>query len=170
MRIKNLNSGAFSLLEVLLASIIFIITIGGLFATLNAVRAPVSEKENALAAAIYGKQVLDALRSQVNTVSYFTCSSGAGTVGSPCTDFSLYLGNHQVSPIDPKLTSANVNMPSVLTGLNHTLNYTVYCADGSGSTYTACSTPCSGTCSISGCGGLNADDVPHGVALCITSS
>ena len=76
-----------------MAAIIFVLTIAGLFATLNAVRAPVANKENALAAAVFGKQVLEALRSTVNAGA----SSNYYLVCSPtCTDFSLALGPHAV--------------------------------------------------------------------------
>lgn len=142
---KNLNNTAFSLLEVLLASIIFIIAIGGIFATLNAVRTPVTAKTNALTAAVFGKQVLEALRSDVSdaaTANFYTDSncSGAPIV---CTDFSLAEGNHYV-------TSANLpsglTWPTVLQTANTVpckvtsalcLQYTVTCADGSTS-------PCTG--------------------------
>jgi Tfp pilus assembly protein PilV len=138
--IKNLNNTAFSLLEILLASIIFIITIGGIFATLNAVRVPVADKESALTAAVFGKQVLEALRSQVSDQAsanfYVTCS---GT----CADFSLALGTHQISVAT--LSSVNLTWPQVLvTGENGNhpngnppvLNYNVSCADGSSCTNT----------------------------------
>lgn len=130
MRIKILNNTAFSLLEILLASIIFIISVGGIFATLNAVRAPVVAKENALTAAIYGKQVLEALRSQVTnpqgpSTLFFTCSS----VTVPCPDFALSVGAHQVTAA--QLALAGIPMPAVVNTANGgVLNFTVTCADG----------------------------------------
>ena len=86
MRIKNLNNTAFSLLEILLAAIIFVISIGGIFATLNAVRAPVANKESALTAAVFGKQVLEALRSQVNAAATQLITALLFRTAS-CTDF-----------------------------------------------------------------------------------
>jgi Tfp pilus assembly protein PilV len=134
MRIRNLNDTAFTLLEVLLSSIIFVISVAGVFATLNAVRAPVANKERALAAAILGKQVLETLRSSVSEQSsanfYVTCS---GT----CTDFSLALGTHQISVAT--LSSVNLTWPQVLNSAPYpdgnppVLSYTVSCADGSSS-------------------------------------
>ncbi len=133
MRMKNLNNTAFSLLEILLASIIFIISIGGIFATLNAVRAPVANKENALTAAVFGKQVLETLRSSVNAGTYYAICSLF--VSGACVDFSLYLGLHHVTlppPGQPQLT-----WPSTDLSQNNTyLTYTVSCADG---TTTTCS-------------------------------
>ena len=132
MRIKNLNNKAFSLLEILLASIIFIITVAGIFATLSAVRTPVADRESALTAAVFGKQVLENLRSQVNAASsayYYSCSAG----GSPCPDFALSLGAHQIS--QATLTTYGLSWPASLTaangGASPVLKYTVVCADGS---------------------------------------
>src|SRR5208283_5404612 len=66
MRITHLRKTAFTLLEVLLASIIFIVSVLGVFSTLSAVRQPVMEKERGLTAAVFGQQLLEYLRSQVN--------------------------------------------------------------------------------------------------------
>ena len=66
MRITHLRKTAFTLLEVLLASIIFIVSVLGVFSTLSAVRQPVLQKERALTAAVFGQQFLEGLRSQVN--------------------------------------------------------------------------------------------------------
>jgi Tfp pilus assembly protein PilV len=132
MRMKNLNNTAFSLLEILLASIIFIISIGGVFATLNAVRVPVANKENALSAAVFGKQVLEALRSQVSEQAGLNFYTNCGT---GCTDFSLALGTHNVT--HTTLSAAGLAWPSALIAANNScdaqgcLIYTVSCADGS---------------------------------------
>ena len=141
MCIKNLNKSAFSLLEILLASVIFVITTGGLFVTLSAVRRPVADKESALIAAVFGKQVLEALRSYVDGRSganYYTtdasCSAGS------CTDFSLALGTHYVSPSVlstatglswPTTALSNQNSCSTPSIPSSCLVYTVSCSDGS---------------------------------------
>ena len=119
---KNLNKTAFSLLEILLASIIFIISIGGIFATLNAVRAPVANKESALASAVFGKQVLETLRAQVNAATYYNgCSVGT----SPCPDFSLSLGAHLVTSLPVGLAWPSTALSSANSS---GLSYTVSCA------------------------------------------
>jgi len=127
---KNLNNTAFSLLEVLLASIIFIISIGGIFATLNAVRTPVSNKENALSAALFGKQVLEALRSQVTQqalANFYACSVNQ----NPCPDFALSVGQHQISAAT--LATVGLSWPSTAlsTANGNVVTYTAACADGS---------------------------------------
>lgn len=122
------------MLEVLLASLIFVISIAGIFGTLTYVRKPVANRQGALAAAVFGKQVLEALRAQVSMASaanYYSCS----VVSSSCPDFGLSLGLHSVSIATlaangltwpPALTANNIN------GNPAVLNYTVICADGSG--------------------------------------
>ena len=125
MRIKDLNNIAFTLLEVLLAAIIFVITISGLFVTLNAMRAPVANKETALTAAVFGKQVLEALRDQVSTASaanYNTCSSVNASDGS-CADFSLSLqttalAKHEVN--HTTLATYGLTWPTSLASSNTT--------------------------------------------------
>jgi len=125
---KNLNNKAFSLLEILLSSIIFIITVGGVFATLNAVRIPVANKENALTAAIFGKQVLECLRSQVDARTYYNSCS---VVQSPCPDFSLSVGSHLV-PTTTLNTTEGLYWPTGFAAVNpNGLSYSVVCADGS---------------------------------------
>ena len=120
---KNLNNTGVTLLEILLASIIFVISVAGIFATLSAVRSPVGNKENALAAALFGKQVLETLRTEVNagTATYY------GICAGNCATVDLKLGNHSVT-----LPASGLSWPTAdLSANNATLKYTVFCADGS---------------------------------------
>jgi len=137
MRIKIINNSAFSLLEILMAAIIFIVSVAGIFATLNAVRGPVIAKENQLAASVFGKQVLEALYSQVTAGGTFY--TACATAGNPCPNFDLSVGIHQVPSGN---LPSNVTWPTALTaqvngvypnGNPPVLNYTVSCA-GSGNT------------------------------------
>ena len=140
MRILTLNKAAFSLLEILLASIIFIISVAGLFATLNGVRAPVINKESELAAAVFSKQVLEALYSQVNADTYNNpCGSNNANVS--CADFSLSVGVHNVALPWPQNCGQGANPPCVLNWPSTALSnanliggqpyvaYTVSCGD-----------------------------------------
>jgi len=137
MQIKKLNKTAFTLLEVLLAAIIFIISIGGLFATLNAVRSPVTQKENALSAAITGQQVLNYLRSQVNAQTYYNGCSLPLDASNNCPALDLSTGPHLVP--SGILTGVGISWPNNLSILNATgLNYTVLCADGSSGAAATC--------------------------------
>jgi type II secretory pathway pseudopilin PulG len=141
MRIKNLNNSAFSLLEILLAAIIFLASVAGVFATLNAVRGPVANKENALAAAVFGKQALEALFSQVENPTYYnSCTDFNGGDGT-CSDFSLAVGTHEVTTLGagwpaglawPAILSASNTCPNVAPPVaSGCLSYIVACADGS---------------------------------------
>lgn len=137
MRCQVDNRVGFTLVEILMAAIIFVISVAGIFATLNAVRVPVANKENQLIATVFGKQVLEALRSQVNNTRFYntTCSDrGSGE----CQDFSFYLGRHLVPT--SALLSVGLNWPSALSTCNTSgLSYKVSCADGSGSAGQLCS-------------------------------
>jgi len=127
----NLNSRGVTLLEILLASVIFVVSVAGIFATLNAVRTPVVNKENALSAAVFGKQVLDTLRSVVSAGG----TSFYGICAGNCTTFDLQLGPHQVAAATlavygitwPTTDLINANQVAGVT----TLSYSVSCADGS---------------------------------------
>jgi len=137
-----MDAAAFTLIEVLMASIIFILTVGGVFATLNAVRAPVAQNVLAVSASTLGKQVLEALHSQVNTLSgagqyYGLCT--ALNADNSCPDFSLSLGQHKVPvanvpginlntlPSDFASSNPDTNNPANLNGV---VGYTVSCSGG----------------------------------------
>lgn len=133
------KNSAFTLLEVLLAAIIFVITISGVFETLSVMRTPVVNQESSLEATVFGKQVLEALRSKVDASSnaYFYQCSNAGA--NPCPDFGLSIGQHSVNeatllnqgglswPTDNNNALKNANMVNGVA----ILNYTVTCADNS---------------------------------------
>jgi hypothetical protein len=134
MWIKNLKNTAFTLLEVLLASIIFIISIAGVFATLNVVRTPVGGKEKALAAAILSKQIFEGLRSAVDedpALKFYTDCPPGNCIDNKLT---LALGTHLLTFPVP-LQVGTLNMPASLIPSNGpppggSLTYTVQCADG----------------------------------------
>jgi len=129
MRIKNLNNTGFTLLEILLAAIIFVITVAGLFATLNAVRRPVIDKESALDASNFGKQVLESLRSKVDASTYYN-PCVAVNPDNTCGDFSLSLGNHEVPQGNLPQDLGQSWQSSVLPGSNpNGVSYAVSCAD-----------------------------------------
>lgn len=129
MRIKDLNNRAFSLLEILLSAVIFMISVAGVFITLNAVRGPVANKENALTGAVFSKQVLQALYSKVDAGTW-----NSNCNNNPCSAFDLSEGTHQVPlPVNglnwPSTAFSNANKVNG----NPVLTYVVTCADGSGS-------------------------------------
>jgi Tfp pilus assembly protein PilV len=110
MQITNLTKSAFTLLEVLLASVIFVISVAGVFATLSAVRQPVLQKERSLTAAVFGQQELEILRSQVNA-NNIDPATGNYIAGNP-----LAVGSHALAPVFDQ------------NGTKYTISYTVSCA------------------------------------------
>lgn len=138
MRMKKYKNTAFSLLEILLAAVIFILSVAGIFVTLNAVRNPVINKENALTSANFGKEILEALRSQVDARTYYAACQTNND--GKCGDFSLYLGPHEVAvggtywPAGlswPSTAIAKMNTCPAIPGPNGgCLVYTVSCGDG----------------------------------------
>jgi Tfp pilus assembly protein PilV len=126
---ENINNVAFSLLEVLLAAIIFVISVAGVFVTLNAVRRPVINKENALKATIFGNQVLESLYSQVSAETW---NNQCAVANGICPEFSLYLGNHQVpeANLPPGLSWPDNSLKAANTACgNGCLVYRVSCGD-----------------------------------------
>jgi len=116
MQITNLTKRAFTLLEVLLAAVIFVVSVAGIFATLSAVRVPVHQKERALTAAVFGQQVLEGLRSQVS-------ASQINNVSPVCYNYTnqLIFGGPW-----PAGTQKDQN------GTTYSMNYTVSCASPGG--------------------------------------
>ncbi len=136
------NNTAFTLLEILLASVIFVVSVAGVFATLNAVRTPVTTKETAVTVAIFQKQVTEALYTNVDSgknqqnqnMYYGTCTDINNVVQNPCPQFTLTLGEHQVS--SATLQQLGITWPASLQGVNNIcgaagcLDYCVTCDTG----------------------------------------
>lgn len=122
MRIINLRTTAFTLLEVLLASIIFIVAVLGVFSTLSAVRIPVQQKERALTAAVFGQLALETLRAQVNA------SSTSFDAPSGCYNYTnqLALGAHPTASNPALLSQTDQNVTT------YSMSYTVSCASAGG--------------------------------------
>ncbi|MBF0503742.1 MAG: type II secretion system protein [Candidatus Omnitrophica bacterium] len=125
MRINKINKSAFTLLEILLSAIIFVISVAGIFATLNAVRQPVVQKQRSLTAAILGQQLLESLRTQVDA-SQLT----SGT-------WPLALGLHNTAATFPP----GIPVSQIIQGVTYTFSYTVTCADGSANGCNTADTP-----------------------------
>jgi Tfp pilus assembly protein PilV len=135
MLMKKLNNTGVTLLEILLASVIFVLSVAGIFATLSFVRASVTNKESSLTAALFGKQVLEKLRSAVNMGGanpyYNACTGNA----NPCPDFSLSLLPAGVHRVPSANMPAGLIWPTALKtantfcDANGCLEYTVSCGD-----------------------------------------
>lgn len=128
MRTTNLTKSAFTLLEVLLAAVIFVISVAGVFAALGAMRLPVLQKERSLTAAVFGQQALENLRLQVNAQN-INPATGNYNAGN-----QLAVGAHALAPV----TDQN--------GIQYNMSYTVCCAVSTGFVSAACPAGNSGPC------------------------
>ncbi len=153
-------------MEILLSAVIFIVAVSGVFATLNAVRAPVVTKESNLVAAVFGKQVLEALRTQVTDPQgsaaklYYQCSAGLGA--NPCPDFSLSVGHHEVSAANlTASTNPSLSWPGTITAVN-----TITCNGVANTVCLVYNVTCANGSALSTCGNT---DVAHRVDLNIQS-
>ena len=92
----------FTIVEIIISSLIFSITAVGIFATLAAVRKPSAESQRRVTAAYFGKQVLDDLRSKIDATNWQAGSGG---------------------PLDPTITHPPYT--SFIDGVSYTGTYTV---------------------------------------------
>jgi len=159
MRIINRTRSAFTLLEVLLASMIFIVSVAGVFSTISAVRQPVHAKERALTAAVFGQLALETLRAQVNA------SNIDSTTGQYKTASLLAPGAH---PAGTEATSyASLFSPQDQNGTTYTITYNVCCAV---CTANAATVACPQTSVSSNCPTSNAGPCPADSAVVVTLS
>ncbi len=70
---------AFTIVEVLVAAVIFSITVLGVFSTIAAIRKPAAVSERTLVAAYYGRQVLEDLRAKIDKRDWNTGLLSTGT-------------------------------------------------------------------------------------------
>lgn len=88
----------FTIVEVVMASIIFALTAAGIYTTLSALRQPAGESARDVTAAFLGEQFLQSMR---NEVDQSTWNSGR-----------LTLGNHTETPV-------------IINGITYSIAYTV---------------------------------------------
>lgn len=107
---KN-KTQAFTITEVIIATIIFSLAMAGVFSSIANLRAPSVESSQEVTAAFIGKRVLDDLRSSVNAESWNDPATGKLLPGTtyPITPVVVsgktYNGTYSVSP-DPDGTNA----------------------------------------------------------------
>ncbi|HOW36254.1 MAG TPA: type II secretion system protein [Candidatus Omnitrophota bacterium] len=124
------KKNGFSLVEVIIASVIFIISTVGLFSALSGLRTASGESKKRLFAANYGKQVLEGLRAKVDDRTWNdSCNPGtmdlSVTLPNPCThgpftttvDGTTYTVQYTVTP------QMNPSVPTQEMG--RTINMTV---------------------------------------------
>ncbi len=94
-------------MEVIIATVIFTLTMAGIFASISQLRKPAVDSSREVTAAFLGKQILDDLRSKVDPQTWSTGGLAVGTYGPidvPVGDLT-YTYRYTVSD-DPNATSA----------------------------------------------------------------
>ena len=111
--LKKRKNG-FTLLEVIIAAIIFTITAAGLLTAISMTRRPAQDSTAKVQAMFRLKQLLDALASQVSANTWFDSSSNLYPGTYSITD-EIYTINYIVSytnaldPNSPRLITANIS-------------------------------------------------------------
>lgn len=67
---KKRKTKAFTLVEVIISSVIFALAMAGVYASVSQLRQPATESSQEVTAAFLGKQILDKLRTQINAQSW----------------------------------------------------------------------------------------------------
>ncbi len=93
--LKNIKTG-FSLVEVLVASILFLITVAGLFAAFSQSRVNSEHVDKRLQAAYIGRQVLEELRAKVDQRTWDVLNSDL-SLGSHSMTRNIFIINYVVS-------------------------------------------------------------------------
>lgn len=100
-RIHFLARRAFSMVEVVVASIIFVIAATGVFATMAKMNNPVVQSDSRVKAALFGKKLLDNLSKDVTDLTYDTGNLSIGThmvAADPAdTEFAAYSATYVVT-------------------------------------------------------------------------
>ncbi len=101
------NNAGFSMVEVLAATVIFAIATTGIYTMLSNIRTPAANTEDRLEAALCGRQILEALKSQVyeGTMDEGALAEGtgidpAGYKTDACAGLSVTYDVDQGDPVD----------------------------------------------------------------------
>ena len=108
IRRQNLRNG-FTIIEVVVAALIFAIATAGIFATVSSLSKPAQESTEEVTAAFLGKRILEDLRTSVDATTWSLNSSflsvGTHTLNSMNIDGIVYTGNYIVTA-DPSGTAS----------------------------------------------------------------
>jgi Tfp pilus assembly protein PilV len=89
------NSSGFSMMEALVASMVFAIGVVGVFTTMSAQKVPSAQADKRVMAAQAAKRFLEGLRGRVDAATY---DSGALAVGNYTVSLGTYTVNYTVTP------------------------------------------------------------------------
>ncbi len=127
-RIKNLkilqSSGGFTIVEVLVATVIFTIAALGTFSTIASIRKPAAVSERKLQGAYYAKQILEDLRPQVDARNWNPAtgqySSGDLTMGTHLLSTTTINGTPYISSYVVSTVAGTPNLFQVQVMVNWT--------------------------------------------------
>lgn len=105
---KNMRTSGFTIIEVIVSTVIFTIVAAGLYASVSSLRKPAGDTTKTMNAALIGKNVLEDLRSRISASDW---DSGG--------------------PLDPA-NSPYTLTPVILDGITYTPSYIVNATDPSG--------------------------------------
>ncbi len=108
MAFLSQNRG-FSIVEVVVAAVIFAITSVGILTTISVFRQPAKVSERKVQAAFYAQRILEDLRSQVDQTTWNDVSSPLATGTHPISS-GIYSGNYVVTADPDGYRVVNVNL------------------------------------------------------------
>ncbi len=108
--IWNQKNG-FTIVEVVISSLIFVIAVAGIFASINLLRKPAEDTTDKINAAFVGKEILEGLRKQVDAASWQTGDLTVGThaLNTISVDGVTYTPSYTVSD-DPDTSARKVTL------------------------------------------------------------
>ena len=106
-RIRRGQNNGFTIVEVVVAALIFAITVAGAFGAISALRGPAMSSKEDLTASFIGKQVLEDLRTAVDAETWATgdLTNGAHTLANVTVNGVIFSPSYTVSD-DPGGTQA----------------------------------------------------------------
>jgi type II secretory pathway pseudopilin PulG len=80
---KTYSKNAFSLVEVVVATLVFSLAAAGIIATISALTQPAAQSSREVKAAMLGKQILENLRNSVDAETWGQATSPLSPIGGP---------------------------------------------------------------------------------------
>jgi len=103
----SLNKKGVSLIEVIIAALIFSITSAGLFSTFSAQRIATERSQRQLQAAYYARQVLEELRAKVDQQNW---DSGDLSIGTHNVTSGIFTASYEVTEDSTGLRRVNLTV------------------------------------------------------------
>ena len=95
--LKLVKKTGFSIVEVIIATVIFSIVAAGLFATISSLNQPAQESQEAVTAVLIAKQILEELYTEVNATTWDETANKL-TVSGPTDLAPIVIGGKTYTP------------------------------------------------------------------------